>query len=117
MRVILIFTTLLIGSLIAKDGKLLYNKHGCYGCHGIDGVASGSYPTIAQKPKEYIIKKLNQYKNHQIKTSRSDIMNPFAKALSDSEIESISNYLSNIKVDRDRERYELGFEPWDGGGS
>jgi len=102
---------------VATNGESLYSKNGCYGCHGANGKGSGDYPILANKPKDYLIKKLNKYKNMEIKTSRADIMNPFARVLKDKDIIALATFLSKVSEQKEENGYELGFNPWDGGGS
>jgi len=53
----------------------------------------------------------------EIKTSRADIMNPFARVLKDKDIIALATFLSKVSEQKEENGYELGFNPWDGGGS
>ncbi len=103
--------------LFCTDAKELYTKHGCYGCHGVNGGGVAKYPKLINLEKSYIINRLNLYKNDKIQTDTSSIMSPFAKALNEKEIEALASYLSKLKDDKNREKFRLEFETWDGGGS
>ena len=99
----------LISLIYASQGEQLYMKHGCYGCHGIGGVGSNDFPKLQGKSKSYLISRLKDYKNETINSGRADMMKPFAKGLSDEEIEAIAEYLaneSNVQESYDEE-YDL----------
>lgn len=98
-------------------GEKVYTGSGCYGCHGIDGGGSGNYPAIANRSEYYLINKLKAYKNDEIKTPNAGVMKPFAESLSESEMKDVAKYLANMKNHIKTDSYELGFDPWDGGGS
>ena len=83
-----LFTFLFIENLFAINGENLYNKYGCYGCHGPEGLGGTSFPSIANKDKDYLIKKLILYKKGNVKTIQAGLMIPFAKNLSLDEIKS-----------------------------
>ncbi len=117
MRDFLIF--LIAGAIsvvCAAEGEVLYMKYGCYGCHGAKAEGSASFPKLANKPRSYLIKKLQDYKKGTIHSNRADIMQPFAKKLSYKEIEAIADYLANIKENHE-ERYYQEFEVGDSSGS
>ncbi len=101
----------------AADGEELYSKYGCYGCHGAKAQGSASFPKLANKPQSYLVKKLKGYKSGTIHSNRADTMKPFAKKLSDKEIEELAHYLSNIKEKDNEERYYEEFEVGDSSGS
>jgi len=100
-----------------KDGETLYFQKGCNSCHGITGAGMNTYPKLSNMPKEYLIKKLLHYKNDVIKRMQANLMIPFAKPLSQKDIELISYFLSNWHEDKELERYDMEFESWGDGGS
>ena len=104
-----------IGITFGSNGEELYMKYGCYGCHGAKAQGSASFPKLANKPKDYLVKRLIGYKNGTIHSNRADMMQPFAKKLSDKEIEMIAEFLANIK--EEQERYYQEFEVGDSSGS
>lgn len=118
MKYLFFILFLFIISLNASNsGKTIFTGKGCYGCHGISAGGSGNYPALANKNKSYLINKLTLYKNGKIKTTGADVMNSFAESLSEYEIREVSKYLSNMKDNADIDSYEIGEDPWDGGGS
>jgi hypothetical protein len=44
-------------------------------------------------------------------------MIPFAKNLSDSDIDAVTYFLENIRSEEDEERYDIEYETWGDGGS
>ncbi|MRI83723.1 MAG: hypothetical protein C6I00_04810 [Nitratiruptor sp.] len=111
----IIVGTLLLASLLfgkeaeAIQGERLFNRLGCYGCHGIGGVGTNTFPKLAGKPKDYLIAQLKAYRDGQRTSARADMMRPFAKKLSDQEIEQIAAYLSaeEQNIERYDEEYDL----------
>ena len=83
--------------LFAHEGDQLYTKHGCYGCRGIDAKGGNGFPPLANKPKGYLVDRLKKYRSGSITSNRSDMMKPYAKNLSDKEIETIADYLAKLK--------------------
>ncbi len=116
MKYLILFLSI-INLFAINFGEKVYTGKGCYGCHGIDGGGSGNYPAINKKSEYYFISKLNAYKNGEIKTPNADVMNPFAQSLTESEIKDLAKFLSNMTKQDDKEKYRLGREPWDDGGS
>ncbi len=102
-----IFLTAL--ALFGSDGQQLYTKLGCYGCHGIDAKGGNGFPPLANKPKGYLVDRLKKYRSGSITSNRSDMMKPYAKGLSDKEIEAIADYLANLKTTNNSyyEEYDL----------
>ena len=101
---------LLALSLYGDEGERLFNKHGCYGCHGVGGKGGTGYPVLEGRTKTYLINRLKAYKKGKIRSNRASIMIPYAKALSDEEIEKIAEYLSKPKKE---EHYDPEYEPTD----
>ncbi len=105
----LILALAFAATLFASDGSLLYHQKGCYGCHGSDARGIGDYPPLAGKPAGYLAKKLRAYREGSISSNRSDMMRPYAKNLTDTEIEAIARYLSELSVTESSyyEEYDL----------
>jgi cytochrome c len=105
----LMLSIFLISLIYASQGERLYMKHGCYGCHGVGGVGTNDFPKLQGKSKSYLVSRLKGYKNETINSGRADMMKPFAKALSDEEIEAIANYLANESKKQENydEEYDL----------
>ena len=100
-----------------KDGETLYFQKGCNSCHGNSGAGMNTYPRVANYSKECLVKKLLHYKNDVIKRMQANLMIPFAKPLTQKDIELISFFLSTFKEDTEAERYDMEFENWGDGGS
>jgi cytochrome c553 len=90
----------------ASEGEKIYMSKGCYGCHGVRGEGIGDYPKIAGRPAEYLMERLHDLQKGIGHTSKRDIMIPFAKALREKEIESVSEYLNRIDPHGDTGRGE-----------
>ncbi len=81
---------------LKSDGERLYIEHGCYGCHGSLGEGINGYPKLARKPIEYLARRLHDFKSGKAKGSRKEMMIPYARALSEKEIEALSAFLAFI---------------------
>jgi cytochrome c553 len=66
----------------------------CAGCHGPQGISSlPNYPNLANQKKDYLIKSLQDFK----KKIRTDpTMDAMVATLSDSDIENLATYYSNL---------------------
>ena len=109
--VLVISITFLTAQDLQQSGKSLYTKHGCYGCHGSDAKGGLTFPRLANKNKDYLIKKLKEYKKGLINSNRADIMKPYAKDLTDKEIEALATYLNKMPKTKSKpfeQEYELG---------
>jgi len=118
----LIFPLLLLANpqkeSLEKVGSKLYTKYGCYGCHGVNAEGGNGFPKLAGKSSYYLRKKLLGYKNGTIHSNRANMMRPFAKDLSQKEIEAIAAYLKSLKKrKKDDERYYQEFIVGDSSGS
>ncbi len=66
----------------------------CAGCHGNNGIGlSYEYPNLAGQKKKYLTKQLNAFKQGDRK---DPTMNAMAAALSDKDIDIITNYFSKL---------------------
>ena len=118
MKKIAVILSLLTIFSYASQGEELYTKHGCYGCHGSKAEGVNGFPKLAGKSSSYLIKKLKGYKFEKINSNRADMMKPFAKALSEKEIEILAKYLESLKnIKIDEERYYEEFIIGDSSGS
>lgn len=81
---------------MASSGQEIFNK--CQGCHGADGSrhALGIAPLLKGQSKADIVKKLKGYQNGTYGGSRKRIMESQAKRLSDSQINSVAEYISKF---------------------
>lgn len=94
---VLFFSCLFFGiSAMAASGGELFS--GCKGCHGADGSknALGVSNPLKGQSKEDIIKKLNGYKNESYGGAKKNIMKGQASRLSDTDIESLAEYISKF---------------------
>jgi len=66
---------------------------GCMGCHGPAG-EGGLGPAVAGQSYEYILDRLTTYKNRGKVGSQSNMMWSQASALSDSDIDAVSKFIS-----------------------
>jgi len=80
---------------VADPGKRKYVAV-CQGCHGDTGGGKGAFPKLAGKPAAELTAKLNDYRAGKVVGTQSSTMMPFAKALTDTEIASISAYLASL---------------------
>jgi cytochrome c553 len=78
-----------------NPGKLKYLAV-CQGCHGRDGQGQGSFAKLAGRPAEELVKLLRDYRAGTPVGPQSATMMPFAKALTDAEIDSIADYLAGL---------------------
>lgn len=82
---------------VYNQGKKLYFEKGCNGCHGISAGGSGQYPALAYRRKAFLDYKLKQYRAKQGATQLSQMMIPFALALSDAQIDALTTFFSEFK--------------------
>tara|TARA_A100001015_G_scaffold82471_1_gene91494 strand:+ start:1886 stop:2323 length:438 start_codon:yes stop_codon:yes gene_type:complete len=66
---------------------------GCAACHGPDGQGMAVFPALAGQSKEYIVDRLNTYKNKGEVGSMSSTMWGQAAMLSDAEIDTIGEFV------------------------
>ena len=91
-------------SLTARDlftrGDVTRNVLPCKSCHGEAGrgsfSANGSYPAIGGQHMIYLREQLRNWRSAARSNSPGNVMNIIAKTLSDSEIESLANYISEM---------------------
>ena len=91
---------LLLGNAHALEGRKICAEGGsqpgampCVACHGADGagMAAAGFPRLAGLPAPYVRKQLEDFKGG----SRSNpVMQPVANALTDAEIEAVSQALA-----------------------
>jgi cytochrome c553 len=74
-------------------GKLKYAGI-CLGCHGRDGQGQGPFPKLAGRPAADLATMLKDYRAGKTRGSQSATMMPFAKSLTDAEIDAITGYLA-----------------------
>ena len=80
---------------VVDKGRLKYVGV-CQGCHGRAGEGMGPFPKLTGKPAAEVAAMLKDYRAGKTRGPQTATMMPFAKALSDEEIDAISNYLANL---------------------
>jgi len=67
----------------------------CTGCHGINGISNNPmWPNLAGQQEGYLVKQLRAFRDG----IRDDpLMTPMAKTLSDSDIDNLAAYYSNLQ--------------------
>ena len=66
---------------------------GCAACHGQGGEGMGVFPALKGKTADYIVGRLNAYKNRETIGNMSSTMWAQAGMLSDSDIETIGKFI------------------------
>jgi len=117
MKKTIITLFFLVSSIQADDMSILYMQNACSSCHGIYGEGVGTTPKLQGLKKAYLIKRFKQLQEGITKTPNGAIMVSFAKALSNEQIEQMSEYLSTLKTTKPKERYELHYDGNAGDGS
>jgi cytochrome c len=79
----------------ANFGKLKYTGN-CLGCHGHAGKGQGVFPRLAGLPAAELAAKLKDYRAGKTLGPQSATMMPFAKALTDAEIDALAGYLAGL---------------------
>jgi len=78
-----------------EQGKKLYFSKGCNGCHGISAGGTNLYPALAYRRKAFLTYKLKRLRSKQGDTQLAQMMIPFAASLSDSQIDTLTTFLSD----------------------
>ncbi len=66
----------------------------CMGCHGFDGVSKGAAPSLKSMNATVMSSQMKAFKNDK---RPGTIMNRIAKGYTDSEIDAVAQYFSNLK--------------------
>jgi len=99
-----------------EAGKLLYFEKGCNGCHGTKAEGMTNYPALANRAKGFLTYKLERFRSEISDKQIQEMMIPFAKGLSDREIDQLTTFLNGY-VDEQKERYDIEFTTEGDGGS
>ena len=83
----------------ADDGEALYNTNSCVNCHGSKGVKTimPTYPKLAGQNKDYLLLVMKNIKNGDRTDGMSSVMQPILQGLSETEIEAIAEWLSQLE--------------------
>ncbi len=111
-----IFLTLNATSLYEK-GKKLYKQKGCGGCHGVRLEGMHRYPYLANRAKGFLIYKLKRFRSKKADNQQQEMMIPFAKGLSDQDIEALGVYMNEYVDENMQESYDYSFSREGDGGS
>lgn len=84
--------------LNAAEGEALYSEKGCAACHGADGQSpiNPGYPKLAGQNRDYLVRQIQDIKSGARDNGLTAQMKPIAQGLTDTEIESIADYLSAL---------------------
>ncbi len=82
--------------LAAQAADMPAKARACIGCHGADGNSvSPIFPKLAGQHAQYLENALKAYRDG---FRHNDIMNRFAKGLTDEDIKAIAQYFSSQKA-------------------
>jgi len=93
--VLLFMSTTFLFATAYDQGKKLYFEKGCNGCHGFSAGGTNLYPPLAFRRKEFLTYKLKLLRSKQGNTQLAQMMIPFAMTLTDSQIDSLTTFLSD----------------------
>lgn len=91
-------------SNLYSTGKKLYFSKGCNGCHGVAAGGTNIYPALAYRRKTFLIYRLKQLRAKQGNTQLAPMMIPFAMALTDTQIDALTTFLSDYH-EHSKEKY------------
>jgi len=100
-----------------KNGEKLYIENSCNSCHGNYGEGIGSAPRLIGQKEKILIERLNELKKGKTRTAFGGVMVSFAKSLDENETIDMAKYLSNLKKEENKERYDTEYDPSDDGSS
>ncbi|MDD5159518.1 MAG: cytochrome c [Sulfuricurvum sp.] len=86
------------------QGKKLYFAKGCNGCHGVSAGGTNIYPALAYRRKAFLVYRLKQLRSKQGNTQLAPMMIPFAMALTDTQIDALTTFLSDYH-ENTKEKY------------
>ena len=66
---------------------------GCAACHGAEGQGNGPFPKLAGQSSDYIVSRLNAYKNRETVGNMSSTMWSQAGMLSDAQMDMIGDFI------------------------
>jgi cytochrome c553 len=67
----------------------------CANCHGTDGVSVGEVPSLAGKPREEIVRMMQEFKAG---TRPATVMNQLAKGYTDEQIDALAGWFAAQKA-------------------
>ena len=117
LLVLLLIITLYGEDKLYKNGERFYFSKGCSSCHGVDATGLHNYPSLAKRSKWDLKRRLFKLRKGVETSQQSSMMIPFAKNLSNQEINAITYFLENITKNDNEESYDIEYESWGDGGS
>ncbi len=76
-------------------GRLKYVAN-CLSCHGASGQGMGPFPKLAGQSADEIATKLRDYRAGKTVGAQTATMVPFAKALSEAEVDAVARYIASF---------------------
>ena len=100
MKLLLLITC--VGVLFANEasynrGESIFFLKACSSCHGPMAEGSTSYPRLAHKKEEYIIKKLKDFRAGKAESVSQEMMAQFAHNLTDENIKDLAYFFAHHK--------------------
>jgi len=99
------------------DGKATYQEKGCGACHGTKLEGMNMYPYLANRQKGFLTYKLKRFRNRHSDNQQQEMMIPFAKNLSDKEIDNLTTYMYEYVEENNAQSYDDSYENYGDGGS
>ena len=96
LKSVLALTVMLGAPLAGQAADMPAKARACIGCHGADGNSTAPvFPKLAGQHAQYLENALKAYRDG---FRRNDMMNRFAKNLTDEDIKAIARYFSSQKA-------------------
>ena len=112
-----LFLSLLLNANSYEKGKNLYKQKGCGSCHGVRLEGMHMYPYLANRAKGFLTYKLKRFRAQEADNQQQEMMIPFAKNLSDEEIDALTTYMNKYVDESIGESYDDSYEVHGDGGS
>lgn len=84
------------GKKIYQEGVEGTNIPPCSGCHGDAAEGNGEFPRLAGQLYPYVVRQLANWSKERAEKN-ADVMAPIAHDLTESQIEAVAAYVSNLK--------------------
>jgi cytochrome c553 len=85
-----------IGQRLFENGDATRSLPACTTCHGPKGAGAGDIPAIGGQRQLYLLSQLHFWKIEDRQNSPGGVMNGVARALTDSEISAVAQYLASL---------------------
>ncbi len=103
---IILYTTIFATDNSYEKGRILYIDKACSNCHGTNAEGSNIYPKLANRLKNLLTQKLQQFQEGKFDTQTQEIMFGFVKSLTKQDIDDLSTYLANYQKESEK-KYKL----------